>query len=234
MQGVSNYKQCKDIICKVNQQLDCLNFFGEILPEVKFEKLKPLKQQYRSNALNLWVKHLNVIFLILLLFLCGCSKAQEITTYTIPKGEHKSVYKMDLCPYYLENEIMFDNSAMYNLHSSDQYDVNKLFGFNSCNSLHHSNSARFGWCYISGDSIDIYSYVYENSVRYFQKIFTVKIGEWNNYKITDNYYAYVFQVNEYTYIHTKEQGCITNYHYMLYPYFGGNQTAPHDINIYFK
>lgn len=228
MHAESNYKKCKDLFCKVNQQLDTM-----IILKNK-HTLKPIKTTvYRSTALFVWPKGI-IFILFLLLFLCSCTKAQEITTYTIPKGEHKSVYKMDLCPYYLEHEIMFDNSAIYNLHNSDQYDVNKLFGFNSCNSLHHSNSARFGWCYISGDSIDIYSYVYENSVRYFQKIFTVKIGDWNNYKITDNYYAYVFQVNGYTYIHTKEQGCITNYHYMLYPYFGGNQTAPHDINIYFK
>lgn len=177
-----------------------------------------------------------LITVVLLATLLNSCKATDttITKYTIKQGEHKSVFSMDLCSNVLEYDVMFDESAMYDLKSVDQYDINKLFGFNSCNSLHHSNSARFGWTYVTGDSIEIYAYIYENSIRYFQKIYTVKIDDWNSYKLTDNYFAYVFEVNSFTYIYTKTQDCTTNYHYKLYPYFGGNQVAPHDITIYFR
>lgn len=173
--------------------------------------------------------------ILLALFLNSCKTSDNsIIKYTIKKGANKSVFTMDLCSDVLKYDVLFNESAKYDLNSVDQYDINKLFGFNSCNSIqHHTNSARFGWRWLN-DSLEIHAYIYENEVRYFQKICSVQLNTWNSYSLEDNYFAYIFILNDNTYIFTKSQNCISNYHYALYPYFGGNQEAPHDITIYFK
>ena len=42
--------------------------------------------------------------------------------------------------------VKFDSTSIYNtLIPSNQYDINKLYGFSDNDSVHHLYSARFGW-----------------------------------------------------------------------------------------
>lgn len=231
MKKDSKYKQCTDLLCELNHKLDGLLLFEQIGKKPN-GKIIPIKQNDKTPFRSNFMHKIAIIFTWLLL--TSCAKAGDTITYVIKKGDHYSFKQHNICANVLEYDVYFDNSAKYDLGNSNQLDVNKLFGFNACNSLHHTNSARFGWVYTSGDSIDIYYYIYDFDVRYYGKICTIKLNSWNTYLLQNNGVSYVFKVNDLIYIYEKQSECITSYNYMLYPYFGGDEVAPHDVTIVFK
>lgn len=129
--------------------------------------------------------------------------------------------------------VKFDDSCIYKLPKEDQGDINKLFGFSL--GLHHKNSARFGWCWLN-DQLRLYAYWYDNGVRKSKEIQSITIGkkylltienlntEWK-FSIIDFYGDGVQEL-----VVEKSKSKI-NFGYTLWPYFGGNQVAPHDITI---
>lgn len=227
MKKDSKYEQCVGLFCLIKEELNALN--GK---ESNIVKLKRgIKSGLRSNALSIIPKKVWFIFSLMVLFTNGCSKAQPvIETFTIKKGDHYTFHANKVIGNNLKYEVLFESSCAYDLGNANQFDVNKLFGFNACNSLHHENSARFGWVYLDG-IIEIYAYVYENGVRDMEQIATVNIGEWNSFELINTGASYAFKVNNILYIWDKENTCVTKYNYMLYPYFGGDEVAPHDITI---
>ncbi len=74
--------------------------------------------------------------------------------------------------------------------------------------------------------------MYKNSVRYSTEITTVNIGVENNCSIKLSGYNYIFTVNGVSVTFPRANSTSTASGYQLYPYFGGNETAPHDITIY--
>ena len=130
-------------------------------------------------------------------------------------------------------KVMFDESSFYDLGDKDQADINKLFGFSD--GFHHKNSVRFGWNSVSKDSVAIYSYCYINGVRKTHFITTVNINQ--EYKMsikeTDKFYLFTIIDPEYNIVQDMvEKGNTNNgFSYNLWPYFGGNKKAPHDIKI---
>src|SRR5690606_41284654 len=63
-----------------------------------------------------------------------------------------------------------DSSCVYkNPHPENQDDINKLYGFSDCTSLHHANSARFGWNWKDG-ALRIHAYCYVDSVRQYKEL----------------------------------------------------------------
>ena len=124
---------------------------------------------------------------------------------------------------------MFDETA-------ETYDdqINKLLGFVDCNSQVHVNSARFGWKW-NKDCVAIYAYVYQNGVRIEPfHIADIDINEWYDYSLIlgTNYYS--FTVNGYGVAIPRQTSCNKGFHAMLWPYYGGQATAPHDIYIRIK
>lgn len=218
------YCDAKDLLYSV---YNSLNKRPVIKPNLKN------KTFMRSNALAFLPKKFWFIFSFLFLT-SSCSKSQNvIETFTIKQGSHYSYHAHKIVGNALKYDVLFENSCAYDLGNVNQNDINKLFGFNAYNSLHHENSARFGWVY-KDSLIEIYAYIYENSTRYFEKIANVKLNKWNTFELQNTGTAYVFKVNESVYIYEKDLNCVTKYNYMLYPYFGGNEVAPHDITIQFK
>ena len=110
------------------------------------------------------------------------------------------------------------------------YDINKLYGFSDCDSNHHVNSARFGWRW-NGQAIEIHAYCYVNSKRISAVLGTVKINEPAKMSIAIVTGKYMFDLKGE--VHTMPRGCPGNFArgYQLYPYFGGDETAPHDVRI---
>ncbi len=126
----------------------------------------------------------------------------------------------------------FDQSAKYATSTpSNQWDINKLMGFSDCGDAHHKNSARFGWRWVNGE-LEIHAYVYVNSVRKSEYIQSVRLDQNYNYQISVDRDHYVFQIGSKTV--RMPRGCSSGRHmkYRLYPYFGGDETAPHDISIW--
>jgi len=179
-------------------------------------------------------------YLILTLLLFGCKDISNTTiTFVINKGNHLST------PFYVrsgefksfECEVEFTESCKYQLDEKDQSDQNKLFGFGFDNKIPtmnpaHNNSIRWTWTYIGGENIQLIPYWYENSVRKFgfgyKKV--VKIGQKVKLGIyVKDSYVLSFE-DELTFIPYEK---IKKNAWVLTPYFGGNNVAPHDVKIIF-
>lgn len=163
--------------------------------------------------------------------------------YKINRGEHSSGFRFR--PHYnlkqLSYEVEFNDSALYDLKSSDQLDINKLFGI-SFGHHHWHNSIRFGWrsAYPSEKKVEILAYQYLDGKRVTEQDKELTIGFVN----PNEEYRFTIQVKENSYwlqIGTENtiefgmmlphNGNLCKFGYQLFPYFGGNRTAPHDITI---
>ena len=125
---------------------------------------------------------------------------------------------------------VFDSSCIYTTADpQNQDDINKLFGFSDCNTHHLENSARIGWRW-SKDSLRIFAYVHNDSNIIFKEIATAEIGKEIKCNITCIEGEYLFRANEKD--ATLPRHCLGNFtRYKLYPYFGGDESAPHKIEI---
>ena len=175
------------------------------------------------------------IFPLLLLFVC-CKKTDDngYTVYKIKKGEHRSVYsynRLSENTYYLE--CIFDESAIYtSIDPNNQYDINKLWGLSDCNKHHMKNSIRFGWRWLN-DSLEIHWFKHEESKFTHEKIACIDLNKkvFLSLNITED--EYQLSVNGKT--GSTPRACSKDYNkYKLYPYFGGDEVAPHDITIKIK
>jgi hypothetical protein len=130
--------------------------------------------------------------------------------------------------------VRFDSSAIYQtIIPENQYDINKLFGFSDNNAEHHQYSARIGWAW-NDNALRLYAYVYNKGIRHSKEIGMIPIGKTANCSIKIEGNLYLFTVNdtklEMPRLSTTEKAR----GYQLYPYFGGNETAPHPINIWIR
>jgi hypothetical protein len=187
---------------------------------------------------------------IAMCFFISCSKlADEIilqqkntspspgfVEYKIPKGNHyaqANVFKQ-LHRNELRFQVVFDSSAIYQtIKPENQYDINKLYGFSDCETMHHENSARFGWRW-NARSVELYAYWYNDSTRHHQFLDNVSIGQTVELAIKALPQQYQFSIKKATYLFPRNCSSTLVNGYLLYPYFGGDETAPHDIRIRIK
>ena len=157
------------------------------------------------------------------------------TNFTIRQGQHycdqnslKSVRTSEM-----KFMAKFDNSAIYQtVTSENQYDINKLWGFSEGINNQY-NSARIGWSW-NQDALRLYGYVYANGVRHYQEITSVTIGPdiTCSIKLAGN--TYLFTVNGVSVSLPRGPSTTQASGYQQYPYFGGDETAPHLITILIK
>lgn len=185
--------------------------------------------------------NLRLLLWIVFLSFFSCKKAEQkliddgFITYTIPQGEHysdnsKLLMLSDISE--LKFIVVFDSSAKYtSAFPENQLDINKLYGFSDNNTQHHENSARIGWRW-NENELQLFAYIYNNSVRSFQYIKSVPINDEINCSIKIEANKYIFAVDgttiEMPRFSTSPNG------YKLYPYFGGDEVAPHKISIRIK
>jgi hypothetical protein len=129
--------------------------------------------------------------------------------------------------------VLFDSSAIYKtIDPVNQYDINKLYGLADCNTFHQQNSARMGWCWVK-NKLEIHAYGYKNGVRKSEFITAIPIGKPAEMSIEMQDSTYLFRVND-KFVELP-RGCNGEGNgYKLYPYFGGDEFAPHDITIKVK
>ncbi len=165
-------------------------------------------------------------------------------TYTIPQAKHSSGFhfRPHLQQKFLEYNIKFDKTSIYQFHNEDQYDINKLFGLSY--GLHHTNSVRLGSRSLAAYSskIEILAYCYVNGERIKEDVNNLYIGmiELNKfYKFRINVGENIYKLSIFDKMDSV--GSIEIPHnnlpfwgYHLYPYFGGNRNAPHNINFIFE
>lgn len=152
--------------------------------------------------------------------------------YTIAKGGHysdKNTYKQ-LHAANLKFQVVFDSSAIYTSKATNnQGDINKLYGFSDCGTLHHVNSARFGWRWFN-NRLELLAYTYVNKQVKYELITAVAINEPIHCELKAEEGQYRFIVGDKEVILPRAcSGLVEGY--QLYPYFGGNETAPHKITI---
>lgn len=184
-----------------------------------------------------------------LLVLSGCSKEQPgmenepaiilpaeiFTEYKIAEGSHYCNLSAvtPITRTQMLFKVRFDSSAIYtSLDPQNQYDINKLYGFSEGYDP-HVNSARIGWSYNYG-KLRLYAYVYSNGVRSSLEICSVNLFDTISCAILVKNDQYVFSVNNVqVQLSRALSGALTN-GYQLFPYFGGDETAPHAIRIWIK
>lgn len=190
-----------------------------------------------------FMKKLLALFALTTISFYSCSDIYEIdeTVYLIKKGDHTSTIENSLNPKGLRTlksesmnlTVRFDESARYTISKRNQADINKLFGFADCNSLHHENSARFGWTYNgTTDQVDIFVYVYQQGKRIYDQIGSMDIGESRDLSIHLEGDQYRFWFGDETKTVKRGTDCNMGVYYLLYPYFGGDEAAPQDIRVY--
>ena len=156
--------------------------------------------------------------------------------YTIAKGSQfcdKSTYT----PVSLDSLsfiVKFDSSAIYKtVDPQNQYDINKLYGFSDNNMDHHQFSARIGWRW-SESKLRLFGYVYNYGEVSSQEICSVSIGIPISCSIIIDKDHYDFRVNDTKLSLSRSSTTTKGSGYKLFPYFGGDESAPHDINIWIR
>jgi hypothetical protein len=188
---------------------------------------------------------LQVLSFLVFLFATSCEdlsvepteedEKEKSVKYVIPSGKHESKqssYKvMEIQK--LKFKVKFDSSAMYTTISpGNQADINKLYGVADCETLHQSNSARFGWRWYN-NKLEIHGYTYKGGTRHSIFIDSVPLNEFHEYEIIFNDEEYQFRLDSKT--ATLPRSCKgVAKGYQLYPYFGGDETAPHAVTIWIE
>ncbi len=180
------------------------------------------------------MKLLKIAPILLTIISLSCEERvlNPIELYQIKKGNHHSTRKVELLQTdKLRFFATFNNTAIYSSKiAENQWDTNKLFGFSDCNSHHHENSARFGWRWIE-DRIEVLTYTYVDGQREIFKIGETSIDTKKFYSIEVTEDQYIFEFDNETISVERSNSCRRGIYYLLFPYFGGDETAPHDISI---
>lgn len=161
----------------------------------------------------------------------------QFVEYNILKGQQycdkSSLTKVEYDE--LKFVVKFDSSAVYKtLDPLNQADINKLFGFSDNNAQHHEFSARFGWCWNEKNGLCLFGYTYNNSVRSSKLLGSISIGEEHNCSIKVTPDSYIFTIDGITETMPRTSATTKASGYKLYPYFGGDEFAPHNIKILIK
>lgn len=185
-------------------------------------------------------------FMLLLCLLFSCKKEasdqgndpqpDNFTKYIIRKGEHYADNNSFQPVQYdqLKVIVKFNNTAVYQTSNpANQEYINKLFGFADNNQQHHEYSARIGWNW-ARNALRLYAYVYNNGHLHFKEISHVDLDKEINYSIKIESNKYIFAVDNKTIEMSRKSTTEKGSGYKLYPYFGGDEAAPHEINIWIK
>lgn len=174
------------------------------------------------------------------LFLVSCEKTDkedDFTIYKISKGSHESTpNKIEFSrSQKLEFLVIFDSTAICKTYdTADQHDINKLYGFTDCNSSVHQNSARFGWRWYE-NQLQLCSYTYVNGDRSSKTLIPININEETKCCISITNGKYYYYIDNQL-LDSIDKSCAddTLKKFICYPYYGGNETAPHNITIKIK
>jgi hypothetical protein len=172
-----------------------------------------------------------LLLIIILFSLLACVKKEGgYKIYTIEEGTHgDSLYVELLRESPSSFNVIFNKSCTYDI-GDDQSDWNKLIGFSDCNDCHHENSVRIGWRWYQG-KMQVCGYYYNNGERCWTEAIDVALHSeiYCGLRLEPDHYIVV--IEDQVMIIPRTNSCETGVYYKLFPYFGGNRTAPHNINI---
>ena len=134
----------------------------------------------------------------------------------------------------IEFQAMFNSTNIYELPGADQGDINKLYGISDCLNHHMQSSVRFGWRWYN-HQMEIFGLIHRGGQLYFSELLGVaSLNTPHHFKIelSADKGSYLLSFNKQSPIALKRD-CTTNAikGYYLFPYFGGNRPAPHDMKV---
>lgn len=166
-------------------------------------------------------------------------KGDSIYWYVIKKGNHYATLNINRLRVFnfknsVKYKVMFDESVLYDT-KGDGGDINKLCGFTDVNSTVHRDSIRFGWrANNNRQQVDIFAYWYVDGIRNSLFLDSLELHEIHELKLSIEKDTYRFQVDNQIFVtYRKKRGSI-GLRTRLFPYFGGDLKAPHNIRIYLK
>lgn len=172
-------------------------------------------------------------YMVVCLFV-SLSQISWADDFTIGKGDHYSaprksgLYRGEKITF----KAYFNETAKYDLGDEDQLDTNKLYGSSDCGSFHQQNSARFGWRW-NNERLEIMAFTHVGGQFFYEYIASAALNKSYQYEImlSQDKGSYIFNFNGKTV--TMPRGCKDSIMkgYKLYPYFGGNKVAPHEMLI---
>lgn len=156
--------------------------------------------------------------------------------YTIKKGNHYSNFNLPKLIFSdtLKFKCSFDKNCLYEFINKDSGDLSKLVGL-SDNYIHMKDSIRIGWRNMDNSNvIELHVFAHVDSKMISTYLCSVEpntefIG---SILIYENVYMVDVTYKNTTYSKTiARTSKFPNIRYMLKPYFGGDNTAPHDMTI---
>ncbi|KAA6434392.1 hypothetical protein FOE74_09330 [Rufibacter glacialis] len=159
---------------------------------------------------------------------------EEGTTYSIKSGGHETTNPFVMVKTNsIKFEVRFDSTAIYATKDpGNQADINKLYGMSDCSTFHHENSARFAWRWYQ-NRLELHAYSYNGGKNTSTFITAIDLNKTYTCMLTLTDSKYIYQVGNAAVEHAR--ACTgEGKGYQLYPYFGGDETAPHDIKIKIK
>ena len=181
-----------------------------------------------------------MIKLLILLLLVSCAKEVDdlgFRVYTIPAGKHSSGSFLNHPDNSKINfKFILDESAYYKTEiPENQHDVNKIYGMSDFGLRHQKYSIRLGWRYIHNE-LQLCWLRHEQGIHSSATIRNIEPDVIYNATIDIKTFYYVIVIDyDTTLVRRRPEGnwgLIRRYY--LYPYFGGNEYAPHDITIKIK
>jgi hypothetical protein len=176
----------------------------------------------------------------LLLILLSCSKHTDdfgYRTYVIPEGEHRSgSFFSHPDNSRIKFHFILDESSEYISEiEENQSDVNKIYGFSDFGKSHQKYSIRIGWRYLNG-ATELCWLKREDGRLITGLIRDIDINTPYEAMIDIETFYYTITIDgDTTMVRRRPDGFWgTIRRYYLYPYFGGNEFAPHDITIKIK
>lgn len=154
----------------------------------------------------------------------------------IKKGTHAPFRMPDLLfdQQRIAAKVIFTKSCAYDIGLIDQEDINKLFGIGYFPN-YQKNSVMFGWRYIPQlDSIEIVANWYVKKQRKSNHVCFISLDKENLFILNIMEVGHILDV--YDSIRKIGNFVISDLYgrntgYLIRPYFGEKQKAPHDIEI---
>ncbi len=133
----------------------------------------------------------------------------------------------------ISGTVKFIGDFSYIINSNDQLDTNKLIGL-SDSYHHHIHSARLGWRWNSKvGKIEILYTIYRSYKRYIESICFVESDVEYKFEVAVDENKYLFWFNDiYLEVYRTSNWILPRY--VLFPFFGGDVTAPKDFEFEMK
>jgi hypothetical protein len=82
------------------------------------------------------------------------------------------------------------------------------------------------------EKLEILAYCYVSGERIVELVGDIDLNTESDYSIRLENDSYIFRLNDYPeVVIPRQKPCDQGYYYMLWPYFGGDEVAPHTITI---